>query len=290
MQQFFPNPALQMGMAAQGQFMGAAALPAGDMTNQDFSQYLDVSARGGLNVMFFYAKEQIDNPTDPTIHGTWVTRLCVAKHPKGDRLTTAVRLISEAEAQAAFPVEFGMFKNGQDIMPTLGTPLHELPGITMSQIAMMLVHGLRSIEDVAGMAREHMNGIGMDAIACHELATKWMQRKTEGAGMIDAARSDAVAAAENEAMRRELERLRADNARLQGQVDLVTRLVPQGAATQEQPQAMLVDTASAPVAENPDIDDQFATAGGMVTGKDDLVSIPDEDPDPLGLGVKSKRR
>jgi hypothetical protein len=249
-----------------------------DLTASDFSSDMPVHGKGILNVAFFHTRVKIENAADPVLDGTFDVRLCVAKHPIGDRLTTSTRYITDEEAKRMFPAEYKAFKENQDTMPLQGTPLHELPGVTMSQIGIMFIHGLRSVEDIASMPRDTINGMGLEAVSIYELATRWLARKAESKGMIQGAKQDAFDQAKMRAMEHELARMREENSRLQGQVDLAMRIAPQqGGQDAQQATVQMVDRTDMPDMSD-DEDPLFSGSGGMVQGLSDL-----NDDDPLGL-------
>jgi len=260
-----------------------------DMTQADLSSHLGpVAGTGGLNIQFFYAKVRIQC-ADPMLNGTYQTRLCIAKMPKGDRLTIATRFISEEQAASMFPREFAMFKQYEDV-PTDGTPLYELPGISQSQIAMLTVHNLRSIEDLAGMAIEHINGMGLDARSAHKLAVRWLASKTDNADLIAKAKAETATTEERDALLRRVEAAERANLELQGQVKV---LMMQGGVTQ-QAQAGMGGQQAIAVDSREDLPEPTQTRlfeGGIVDGNDDL-DMSDPAPsadDPLGLKTSRKR-
>ena len=268
-----------------------------NLTDSDLSSHLGpVAGSGGLHVQFFYSKVRIAS-TNPALNGKWSTRLCVAKIPRGDRLTIACRYISEDEAMRQFPREFAMFKQ-YDAVPTSGTPLHDLPGISQSQIAYLTIHNLRSIEDLLSMQPEQINGMGMEVVQAYAVAKRWMATKTDAGAMLSAAQTDATMSVENQAMREKLAAIERRNAELEAQVSVLNRLAPQQGAAQ--PAAMLTgDVAPYQVqaARDPDPVDDLPDpmtresnlfSGGMVDGNDDLIDSPTPE-NPLGLKPRAKR-
>ena len=159
-----------------------------NMTSADLSSHLGPVSGGHLYVQFSYERVRLSN--DGPTNGQFETRLCVEISPKGDRLTTARRYISEEDAAREFPYEYANFSEYESV-PTSGTPLFELPGISQSQIALLTLHNLRSIEDVAKCPPELINFMGMDVIQAATTARKWMQSKSENAPMIEAATKEA---------------------------------------------------------------------------------------------------
>jgi hypothetical protein len=185
-----------------------------DATNTDFpTGLMPTNSLTGLNVAFFYARVQLSSH-DKGIGGKYETRLCVAKRIKGDKSTIATRYISEDEAMRQFPAQFTAFKQGEDI-PADGTPLHELPGISQSQIGLLVVHGLRTVEDVAELDHSTANRIGIEALAAHKLAKSWVERRKSDAPLIAAAESEAKHEAERNADKARIAQLEARVAALQ---------------------------------------------------------------------------
>ena len=225
-----------------------------------------VAGTGGMTIEFFYDRIRVTDPANPEAHGTYHTQLCVRKRPHGDRHTESVRRISERAAQQLYPREFAWFKQSQDV-PTDGTPLAELPGISQSQIGILLIHGIRCIEDLVALQPDQVAQIGMDGRTAYSLAKRWTEAKAGNAELI----ADSKAAAKAEA---ELERLRAEQAsnaatiaRLQAQIDIMAQMggAPQVATGPAPVQAIDDGGPDAPV------DDDAFSGAQIVTGNDDLM-------------------
>lgn len=257
-----------------------------NLTDQNLGELMGpVAGRGGLHVQFFYMNVLIES-ADPTLNGTFQPRLCIAKMPKGDRLTVATRFISEEQAMREFPREFTMFKTSDEV-PTDGTPLRELPGIAQSQLAMLMLYQLRSIEDLASVPQEQVNGMGLEIITAHKLAKAWLRNKTENADMIAEAKNQSQIDAQLEQMRRQLEALQKQNIELDAQNKALTA-VHQALGTapvqQQQPYQGVQYAPVAPVVRMPaevaddELPDSGMFAGGMVDDPNDLNQS-----DPLGL-------
>ncbi len=165
-----------LSVAAMQQNSGGSAL-APNLTTMDLSSVFGgaVQSSGGLLVQFFYYRVQFGGRQNP-MKGKFETRLAVALQPRGDRLTVAVRNLTEEQAQREFPAEWQHFKMYMDA-PTNGTPLHELPGATQSMIGLLALHGIRSIEDMANLPADICAQIGMDAQTASRLAKIWLGRK-----------------------------------------------------------------------------------------------------------------
>jgi len=181
-------------------------------------QMAGVQSTGGLNIQFFYARV-------PTSGGDVQTRLCIAKQPKGDRMTIATRQISEDAAARHFPREFAMFKQHEE-MPTEGTPLHELPGATQSEIAILTLHGLRSIEDLVEINEDTLQQIGMDAINAQKRAKLWDAKRNENDEIITIADLQAQFGRQEKNLRRELDALREANAKLAAENNALAKMNP----------------------------------------------------------------
>lgn len=174
-----------------------------DMTDADLSSHLkSVTSAGGLHINFFYKKVKVKS-RDAAVNGQVETRLCVSKQPKGDRSTVSVRFITEERAQRDFPVEFALFKQYEEI-PTTGTPLEELPGISMSQIGMLVLNGLRSVEDLIEVSEDQIGQLGLDAIKARKTAISWTNRRNDMAEEIDAADIEARYSIQSETLKGKL--------------------------------------------------------------------------------------
>lgn len=210
-----------------------------DATSMDLpTDLMPIKAQRGVRVRFTYMRVPITAIDGQTIT-RYDTRLAVVKRPLGDISTVSATFISEEQAMRHYPVEFAAFKQNEDV-PTDGTPLHELPGISQSQVSLFNSYGLSSIEDVAGLESSQASRMGPEAGAAQRLAKKWLDRKTEQAPMIDTAALEAQysaqAAADKEAMaamRAELDAMRTAMAMIQGQ----GAAPQQGAAMVPQPAA-----------------------------------------------------
>lgn len=273
-------------------FQPASAPRAGgmstNMTNRDLSSHLGpVAGSGGLNVQFFYVKVRITS-RNPERNGKFQDRLCIAKMPKGDRLTIATRFISEEQAMQAFPREFAMFRQYESV-PTSGTPLQELPGISQSQIALLLLNNLRSIEDVANCPSELINGMGMDVRQAYQVAKRWCQQRDDAAPMIAQAEHEARETQQREALEARLAAAERANIELQGQVKAMLAMGGMASAT---PAQQLAPGGAVYV----DRDDNLPEAkdlpptmfeGGIVDGLSDLDDEPQPTAaDPLGLNAR----
>lgn len=251
-----------------------------DLTSMDLSDDLGpVQSKGGYYVQFFYVRVRIET-ADATLNGTFQTRLCIAKAPIGDRLTVSTREIDELTASREHPREFAAFKQYEDV-PTNGTPLHELPGVSQSQIAILVLNNLRSIEDVANLQPEQITGMGMDALQAHKLAKRWLDAKVGAVDLIGAAERDAQTSAEMADLKRRAEASEKQNAMLQAQVQALMQMSGNANAATMAGQPVAVEGEKLP-----DIVETPLFEGGMVSGNDDLNAA--EDPDPIGIRAGKK--
>jgi hypothetical protein len=245
-----------------------------DYTGGDFSDQLGlVTSNGNMSVEFFYAMVRIEDPTDPSQNGQTKTRLCVRKRPHGDRLTEAVRFISEQQAAQQFPREFAFFKQNRDV-PTDGTPLSELPGITQSQISILVIHNVRCVEDLLNLSADHVGQIGMDARSAYALAQRWMKAKTSNGELINDAAKDAATKAELDRLREADQRKDALIASMQAQLDMLARMgANQGQGAMAAPiaatQVQVIDAEG--MGDDAPSPDMFSGAQMVTGGNEDLL-------------------
>lgn len=249
-----------------------------DLTDTDLSSHLrSVTASGGIHVDFFHRKVRIKSRS-AAVNGTFETRLCVAKQPKGDRATRAVRFIDPETAQRLYPREYAMFQEYHEV-PTTGTPLDELPGISMSQMGILTLNGLRSVEDLVELSEDQVGQIGLDAIKAYKVAKSWVERREEARDKIDVADVEARFQMQMETMARQMEAMTERNKALEAQISGMQMAQAGGNA---------VSTAADPVALDVDegfeydlakMPDPMSEGPDTTDGSDD---IGDTDPDPLG--------
>lgn len=264
--------------------MQPLAAPAGrnaivmDQSAGDFSDQMAlVAGNGNLSVQFFYQQIRIEDPMDPAANGTFKAVLCVRKRPHGDKHTESVRMISERAAAQLYPREYAYFKQYQDV-PTDGTPLAEVPGISQSQIAILVLYNVRCVEDLVALSADQVSQIGMDARMAYGVATKWLQAKQGSDAMIREAEREAALAAQNDRLTSENAAMAAQLAQLAAQVDILSKMGGGAAAAvvQGSGKAQMVDA-------TPDVDvppgaDVLFSGGAVVTGNDDLLGS--EEPAP----------
>lgn len=182
----------------------------------------------GIHVSFQWDMVKLTS-TNPEKKGQRQRRLRLIKQPVGDSATTAAGYISPELAAQKYPVEWDHFtKHGE--MPLVGTALSELPNISVSQIQLMQLSGLRSIEDVLSVAPEVINGIGFEARYVRSVAEEWKKRADGSRELTDyaerkASTDAALAAAQARAARAE-EAMRS----MQAQIDAMSKMLGSGAA------------------------------------------------------------
>ncbi|MBK8772895.1 MAG: hypothetical protein IPM06_21030 [Rhizobiales bacterium] len=262
-----------------------------DMTAQDFSDQMGpVAGSGHLFIQFTYQRVKL-------VDGTWSTRLMVIKQPRGDRSTVVMRYVTESAAAQQWPVEFAQFKSTGDV-PTTGTPLSDLPGISMAQIGLLYVNGIRSIEDLVSIAPEVINGMGLDAIHAYKVAKRWTDTKSGSADLTEDAKREAALEQTLMETRRQLDESNRSQIEMAAQLKLMQQL---GVQMQGQMAPGMVAAASlagnaiavngeeiVPQAGGSDI---FAEGGGMAGDNSDLGldQTPTQD-NPLGLGGGRSKR
>lgn len=270
---FSPAPQMQAPMMPQ---QGRTSGFASDLTDKHLPNVMNsVTAQGGIYVNFFYVKVRI-KARDASTNGQFQDRLCISKQPKGDRLTIACRFITEERAAREWPREFQMFKQYEEV-PTTGTPLKELPGISMSQIGLLTLNGLRSIEDLCGISEDLVGQMGLDAIRAHKTAKAWFSKREENAENIALADLEARMKIQLDTLEKNNEAMAERNRQLEAQVQALQ--TARGA-----PPAETADQAVAVEAKEDleyDIDkmpDPFSEGPGSSDGDDDLNAT---DIDPL---------
>jgi hypothetical protein len=259
-----------------------------DQSAADLSAVMGhVSSSGQLSIEFFYRQVRIEDPTNPADHGQYRAVLCVRRRPHGDMLTESTRMITERMAQQLYPREFAFFKQNQDV-PTNGTPLSELPGISQSQISILVIFNIRCVEDLVALQPEQITPMGMDARQAYGIAKKWMEaRQANGELIRDAAREAQLTA--------ELESLRASKAsqdtalaEMRAKLDLMMQMQGKAPVQELAPDGsvkpVLVDADDLPDAP----ESELFTGAQMVTGNDDLDDGPNPPPSLPGLDRKKR--
>lgn len=160
------------------------AAPSRDLSHLDLSSHLGpVTSRGSVLVSFEYIRVAVKSRM-PGQRNRLETRLAVRLKPMGERYSEAIEQISEEDAQRLYPQEFAHFKNYQDV-PTRGTPLSELPGMSQSMIGLCVINGLRSVEDLAAITDDAAAQCGLDVSSAHRLAKRWTDKRDQNMPAIE---------------------------------------------------------------------------------------------------------
>lgn len=182
----------------------------------------NVSGRGTY-VSFQWHQVRITS-VDPAKNGQTERRLALVRQPIGDTATISTRYITEDQAKKVFPAEWEYFTRNGD-MPLNGTAIGELPGVSNSQVQIMLLSGLRSIEDIASVPEEVTNAIGFEGRVVRKLAEEWLRRKNDGAGVINYAERQASTEAAVKSANDRAARAEQTAANLQAQIDAMQRMM-----------------------------------------------------------------
>lgn len=260
-----------------------------DQSGADLSGMLGhVSSSGQLSIEFFYDRVRVEDPMNPSDHGQFKTVLCVKRRPHGDRLTESTRMITERLAQQLYPREFAFFKQNQDV-PTDGTPLSELPGISQSQISILVIHNIRCVEDLVGLSHDQISQIGMDARQAYSVAKKWVEARTANGNLIHDAEKDAAVTAEIDRLRAAEVSASAMIQQLSAQVEILSKLAGNSVIeprTQDgAAKAVMVDADDLPDASEAST---LFSGAQMVIGNDDLDDAPNEPASLPGLDRKKR--
>ncbi|MCV6826005.1 MULTISPECIES: hypothetical protein [Halocynthiibacter] len=267
---------------------GGNSLASRDLTNQTFSDHLaPVASKGGLNIAFSHVRVRLST-IEPEKNGKMETRLVVFKQPKGDRYTVAARMITPEKAMAdpELAHAYQMFVQYAEV-PTTGTPLHELPGISQSQIGLLTINGLRSIEDLVETPDELINQMGLEVMAAKKIAIRWTKQKGDAAETIETAELEAKHEVERKALSERLAALERRNAELEAENKALGKIQVQSGGDQVHSVHMPGVSASGSgtvevESDVPDIDpDDGFMSGGDITA-DGNADLNDGDVDPLG--------
>ena len=259
--------------------MNNPAMAHKDFSSRQIEGMSVVTDSSGLNINFYYEKVAIQNERDAEINGNVETRLCISKSPKGDRQTAVKHYITPEEAAAQYPVEFGHFQSTGE-MPTSGTPLQELPGISRSQIDLLVLNGLRSIEDLVAIQEEQITPLGLSAQRAKRTAMAWHNNKSQNATMLDVADVEARYTAENGNLRKQNGEMTNQIKAMQMQITAMQAAqgVSPGQTVQQPVQTVSADDhdLETDIANMPD---PFSEGSSMVDASE---SMGMEDIDPLG--------
>lgn len=204
----------------------------------------------GIYISFRWTEIRITS-TDPEKNGRRSRRLVLTKQPIGDPDTQATSYITPERAAELYPAEWDYFNKHGD-MPMVGTALSELPGISVSQIQIMQISGLRSIEDVLSAADEVINRIGHDARYVRSVADEWKKRADDNADLTSFAEQNAAAAAALAAANARADNFQKQAAEMEARLSAMEKLMS-GMGPSAQPARMEMVPIT-PRDEGPDID------------------------------------
>lgn len=218
-----------------------------DQTVRDLGQSFGNVAGKGIYITFRWVEIRLET-TNEEKNGQRVRRLQIHKQPIGDPSTAATSYIKPEVAAQLYPAEWEYFHKHGD-MPATGTPLTELPGISVSQIQIMNLAGLRSVEDVINTPMELIDRIGIEGQNVRTVADNWMKKAEDDAELIDYAEQITQMQNANAVERRRAESAEAKMAQMQAQLDAMQKLLP--TATQ----GSVMDPVAPHVDDTPSIDD-----------------------------------
>lgn len=221
----------------------------------------------GIYISFQWDMVRLDT-VDPEKNGKRVRRLRLIKQPIGDPNTASSSYITPEAAQELYPAEWEYFTKHGD-MPVSGTALSELPGISVSQIQVMQLSGLRSIEDVLSVGEEVISRIGHEGRFVRSVAEEWDKRRKDGAEVTNYAEAKAAQDAAIAAEKSRADRAEAANAQLTARLEALEQMMNAGGGAAPQPV-----TPTLARDEGPDIDSTpNPLADGDGTMDDDPLSI-----------------
>lgn len=227
------------------------------------------AAYKGVYISFRWAEVRLQS-SDPEKNGRRERRLVVVRQPIGDPSTQSTTHMKPEKAKELYPAEWEYFtKNGE--MPMSGTPLSELPGISVSQIQIMQLSGLRSVEDVLSVAEEIINRIGHDGRYVRSVAEEWQRKASENADLTDFAEIKAAQTAALNAANARAERFQRANADLEARLAALEKLLGGNVKGGPQIPDMQAVTTYDP---GPDID---STRNPLAEGTGEMSDDPLED-------------
>lgn len=119
----------------------------------------------------------------------------------GDRKTEVTRIVND-EVRQRFPRQYNAWKQNREA-PVDGTPVDQLPGITRGQVEELAFVHVRAIESLAGLSDDQCTkALRMGGMALRQRARDWLEK---------------VAGNQTE------EKLRAENAQLQENMDIMRK-------------------------------------------------------------------
>lgn len=236
-------------------------------TSADLGSAFGAVQGRGIYVAFQWDMVKLDT-IDVEKNGKRVRRLRIMKQPIGDPNTSSSSYISEAEAAQLYPAEWEYFNKHGD-MPATGTALSELPGISNSQIQIMQLSGLRSIEDVLSVGEEVIAKIGLEGRFVRSVADQWMKVKEDNSELTDYAAVKASTDAKLTAEKSRADKAEAQNTQLIARLEAMEALAGTGGQNAMQMQPVGPGVARD---EGPDIDstDNPLADGDGTMGDDPL--------------------
>lgn len=219
----------------------------------------------GIYITFQWDMVKLDT-IDPEKNGKRIRRLRLMKQPIGDPNTSSSSYITEDKAQELYPAEWEYFTKHGD-MPVSGTALSELPGISNSQIQIMQLCGLRSIEDVLSVGEEVIGRIGHEGRFVRSVAEEWKKRSTDGADVIDYAEMKAASDAALTAQKSRADRAEAANTQLTARLEALEQMMNAGGGGGTQAMQPVGPTVAHD--EGPDIDSTHNPLADGDGGMDD---------------------
>jgi hypothetical protein len=207
---------------------------------------------------------------DPERNGKRERRLRLIKQPIGDPSTAAASYITPEKAQELYPAEWDYFNKHGD-MPMTGTALSELPGISVSQIQIMQLSGLRSIEDVLAVGEEVIGRIGHDGRFVRSVAEEWQKRRDENSDMMNYAEAKASSDAALNAERQARQALEDTNAQLSARLEALEKMMAGGATGGNAMMNMDPPTRHDEGADIDDTPNPLAEGSGLLDDNDPLT-------------------
>lgn len=226
------------------------------------------AAYKGVYISFRWAEIRLTS-TDPEKNGRRERRLIVVRQPIGDPSTQSSTYMKPEKAQELYPAEWEYFTKHGD-MPMSGTPLSELPGISNSQIQIMQLSGLRSIEDVLSVADEIINRIGHDGRYVRSVAEEWRRKADDNSDLMNFAEIKASQDAALNAANARADRFQQVNTQLEARLAALEQLLNGRTAGANVPDMQ----PATPYDSGPDID---STRNPLAEGTGEMSDDPLED-------------
>jgi len=221
----------------------------------------------GIYISFQWDMVRLDT-ADMEKNGKIERRLKIMRQPVGDPNTASASYISKESAAEHYPAEWEYFTKHGD-MPLSGTALSELPGISMSQIQILQINGLRSIEDLLGVGEDVINRIGIEGLYVRKVAEEWQAKAAEGAPIMDYAEKSAAFEASLAAEKRRGDTAQAQVDQLLARIQAMESMLPGAQNLSPTPPQVMMGMPARN--EGPDIDD---TPNPLADGSGDIDSDP----------------